>query len=216
MKKGVEFEIDGIKKHTLEDWNIFFTSFDIPSPIIKTSYIEIEGADGSIDMTDIFGISYNDINPSFNFEIRENHMKWNSIMRDIKSFLHGKVAKIIVYNDPDFYYLGRCSVSDFKSSRVYGTVSIDAVAKPYKFKKNITIVEDDIVNEKEIEFNNERMSVIPSFECTEDMFLEFNGNTFAIGTEKTKIPDLVFGYGVNIIKFIGTGHIRVSYQEGAL
>lgn len=216
MRKGVEFEIDNIKMHTFDDWNIFFTSFDIPAPTIKTSYIDIDGADGSIDMTEVFGISYNDLAISLNFQVVESHMSWNSTMRKIKAFLHGKIAKITMYNDEEYYYLGRCTVSDFKSSRVYGTFSIDALVKPYKFKKDITIVEDDIIDEKEVVFHNECMNVLPSFECSGDMLLEFKGNTYAIGTEKTKIPDLIFKYGENTIKFKGNGHIKVSYQEGAL
>lgn len=214
MRHGVEFKINNVTKHTLDDWGMLFAPFDIPSAEVKTDYIELEGADGSLDVTEAFGLNYKDMPFSLKFTLPL--CDYNQRLREIKAFLHGKVAKITIYNDTGYYYLGRCQVNDFKANRGRGEVVIDVVAKPYKYKQNETVVTHTITGVKTVIFNNETMKVVPSFECSSDMQLTFNGNTYNVGTSKTRVADIVFIYGQNEITFNGTGTVKVTYQEGSL
>ena len=91
-------------------------------------------------------------------------------MSIISSFLHGQKMKIEVWSDPDFYYIGRCSVDEYSSNARLGKIVISCDAEPYKYKQNITTFNltsgtntvnngrmtafADLMNESEIKINN--------------------------------------------------------------
>lgn len=214
MKHGIEFKIGNVKKHSLIDWGVFLSPFNIPSAEVKTNYVDKEGGTGSIDLTEVFGITYKDIKLNFTFTMKSGD--YDKKLREIKAFLHGKKAQITTYRDDSYYYIGRCQVNEFKSSKARGTFSIDVFAEPYKYKQYVTVRTEQIVGEKEVIFLNDSMEVVPTFECDSDMSLEFKGNSYSIGSGSTVLPDILFGYGDNLIKFVGTGTVKVTYQEGAI
>ena len=48
--------------HSYRDFGLLLVSVDLGSPAIKERKIEIEGADGSLDLTDFFGeAKYEDV-----------------------------------------------------------------------------------------------------------------------------------------------------------
>lgn len=214
MNHGVQFNVNGVTKHSLDDWGVFFFPFDIPSTEVKTDYIELDGADGSIDATEVFGLHFKDMKFSLKFSVVGGN--YNAKLREIKAYLHGREAKVTIWNDSTYYYLGRLQVNEFKSSAYKGELVIDVVAKPYKYKQQETVVNETINGSKTVVFSNDSMKVVPSFKCSADMNLTFKGNTYAIGTAKTKVPSIVFEYGANEITFTGNGTVQVTYQEGSL
>lgn len=214
MNHGVQFKVNNVVKHSADDWGLILSPFDIPTADVKTSYVDIEGGDGSIDLSDVFGITYKDLSFTLKFTLKDGD--YNNRLRQIKAFLHGQVAKITLYNDDGYYYEGRCIISDFKSSKAYGTISVDVTAKPYKFKQQVTEINETIEGTKTVVFKNDSMKVVPTFQCSADMRLTFNNNEYQIGTSSMKIPDIIFVYGDNQIVFTGNGTVKVTYQEGAL
>ena len=214
MNHGAQFKVGNVTKHSMDDWGLLLAPFDIPTAKVKTSYIDLEGANGSIDDTEAFGITYEDLSFSIKFTLPK--CDYNAKLREIKSFLHGKVVQITMYNDTDYYYLGRCNVDDFKQSKAMGTITIDVVAIPFKLKQSVTIVNETISGTKDVTFRNGQMPVVPSFECSSEMQLTFNGNTYSIGTTKTKVANIIFEDGDNVITFNGLGTVKVTYQQGVL
>lgn len=215
MKHGVEFKVNNVKMHTLDNWGMLFSPFAIPSPKVKAAYIELEGADGSIDATEIDGnVCYKDL--SFSLEFTAYKGDYNELLRSIKAFLHGRNAQITIYNDPGYYYLGRCEVDEFKSNGKTGKVIINVIAKPYKFKQEKTAVETVVNGTKTVVFTNDSMRTVPTFKASAAMKLNFGTGSYSIGTTETKVADIIFGYGDNVIEFEGDGSVTVTYQEGSL
>lgn len=212
MRNGsVKFIVDGVEKLSTE-FGLIANLVNIPSPTPKTNYIDIEGADGSLDMTEAFGcVNYNDIDLPIEFTVVTRN--YNETFIQFKSFLNGKRAKIILWNDDGFYYDGRCKINEFVSSRRMGTVVVQVHAKPYKFKNELTTVDVVVDGSKTQTFKSGSMRVVPTFKSTADMKLTYNGNTFNIGTSITKIGDIVF-QNEDKITFTGTGTVTISYQEG--
>lgn len=214
MKHGIEFKIGNVKKHSLIDWGVFLSPFNIPSAEVKTSYVDIEGADSSIDLTDVFGITYKDLKFTLSFTMKS--CDYDSKLREIKAFLHGRMAQITTYRDENYYYLGRCQVNEFKSSKARGTLSIDVIAKPYKYKQTVTEVTVNVTGTTTHAFMNDSMKVVPSFLCSNDMEIQFKDVTYNVGTNQVKLADIIFDYGENNVTFIGNGTVKVTYQEGAI
>lgn len=214
MEHGVEFEVNGIKKHSSSDFDLEFISYALNFPEPKTSYTEIEGGNGSIDHTEVFGkIFYKDRKLTLNFESKAG---FDNSIRKIATFLHGKTAKITIYDDMDFYFLGRISFNKYTSDRKNGKVILECTASPYKYKREITVQTNQVDTKSVIVYKNNRMEVIPTFQATDNMTFDFNGNTYSLGTTETIFPDVEFVEGDNIIVWHGNGIVTVTYQEGAL
>ena len=130
--------------------------------------------------------------------------------------LHGRKMPIYLDADPEYYYLGRLSVS-WKYGENLDTVSIEAECDPYKYKRQETVCGYDV--EETLAVNLEDtgwMPVSPLIETDSEMQLVF-GNTSAVLSPGTqKVPGLVLAKGNTALTVNGTGHIEFTFREGAL
>lgn len=114
-------------------------------PAVKTNTIEIPGANGDIDMTDIpLGYPvYGKRTGSWEFIHAEDisNRSWDEEYARIMAALHGKRLMAILGDDPTHFYIGRFSVNAFKGEDNWDTVTIDYDLDSFKY--NIwTTVED--------------------------------------------------------------------------
>ena len=124
-----------------EDLKLILNSKEIGSPEVKVKKIDIEGADGSLDLTDFFGEpKYENVTHKFQFSTIVPQAQFLSLFSTVKNALHGKKMRIILDGDPLFYYMGRLHVSSFTTEKNVGMVSIEAVCEPYKYKLEKTVV----------------------------------------------------------------------------
>lgn len=161
----------GVTKKSYTDFGVILISQEIGVPKPKTYTVDIEGMDGSLDLSEFFGeIKYENRTLKFTFETIEKISDWQLRMSIISSFLHGQKMKIEVWSDPDFHYIGRCSIDEYSSSSRLGKIVIFCDAEPYKYKQNITTFNltsgtntvnngrmtafADLMNESEIKINN--------------------------------------------------------------
>lgn len=213
--KGITF--DGI--HSYDNFSLILTSKTIGQPIIKTEYVEVLGADGQLDLTEAFGdIKYNNRKLTFVFSVIEANEDWATIYSRVLNAFHGRKMKIVLDDDPDYYYLGRVNVSDYLSSKRIGTITIEIDAEPYKYKQNLTIVTRTISGTLTVDFYNSRKNVIPKFVTDAQVQIVYNnGNTYTIAGSGTHIiPNIIFKKGINTLTFNGTATVAVQYQEGDL
>lgn len=214
MEHGVLFDNGLVRKHSAIDWGLVFAPFEIPYPKPKTDFQEIEGGNGSIDLTEAYGkIFYNDTNFTMTFSCN-NRLRYEETLNQIVSFVHGKRIKIFVYFDEFFYYDARITVNKYASNKAIGEIVLNITAKPYKLKKLETIEVVDVVDRKVVVFKNERMETLPIFKADKAMNFYFKGNSYAINTTETRFPSVEFVEGDNVVEFVGTGKVEVKYQEG--
>ena len=77
--------------HSYRDLNLILSEKEIGAPHVKTKLIEIEGADGSIDLTDFFGEpKYGDVTHKFTFSTLVPRSDFLSHYSKVKNALHGK------------------------------------------------------------------------------------------------------------------------------
>lgn len=135
--KGIQFG----QYHSFRDLKLILSKKEMGAPAVKTRSIEIEGADGVLDLTDFFGVpKYGEVTHTFEFSTLVSQTEFLSIFSTVKNALHGQKMRITLDDDPLFFYVGRCYVSKFTNEKGVGIVSIECVCEPYKYKANETII----------------------------------------------------------------------------
>lgn len=220
IEKGIHF--DNI--HSYYDLNLILSGLDIPPAKPKTYYIEIEGADGSLDLTEVHGeVKFSDREGKFIFTLDPNTCDLSDEGFELKktqvsTMLSGKVFKIVLDRDSQYYYQGRCTVDEFLSDKRIRQIVISVKLHPYKFKNEETVVTCELTSEfQTITLSNGRKFVIPEIICSNDnTSVVFNGSnyTFNAGTHKNLGIQLV--EGENIVEVKGSGTIEFRYREGDL
>ena len=212
--KGLKFG----NLHSYEDFSLYLKSKEIGSAEVKTEYVEVLGGHGKLDFTEVFGEpKYSNRLLTFVFSTIETGTDWASTYTKILNELHGLKKNIVLDDDPDYYYVGRITVSKYASSKRIGTITIECDCEPFKYKVKKTVVAKAINGSATVDFYNARKSVAPSFTTSAPITIMHNGNTYAIEGEGTfNDIGIVFTKGINTLTFTGTATVTVEYQEGDL
>lgn len=209
ISDGIKFTSinSSVTKHSYTDFGVILTEQNIGIPLPKIYTVDIEGMDGNLDLSESFGeVKYNNRTLKFTFESIEKITDWQARMKDISSFLHGQKMKISIWSDPDFYYIGRCSIDEYNSSGRLGKIVISCDCEPFKYKQNITtfslVVGDNIVN-------NSRMTVFA--DLVNESEITINTKTYSAGTHLRAIKLIC---GAN--KLISSVDATLTFQEGEI
>lgn len=211
--KGVSFH--GF--HSYRDLHLLLTEKEIGSPEVKRQTIDIEGADGELDFTDFFGEpKYQNAQHRFSFESIQPRNEQLSQFADIKNKIHGKKGRIILDDDPSFFYVGRCSVSKYTNEKNIGRITVECDCEPYKYKLTKTVVTRAIDGTVEVNLTNGRKRAVPTITTTTDMTISFGGGIWTNRAGTFIIPELELVEGENIVTVTGIGTITFTWQEAAL
>lgn len=211
--KGVKFGV----YHSWRDFSLILGEKTIEAATPKKMEVEIPGADGTLDITEYFGdINYNNRKLSFMFSTIVPQTEFLKLFSQIQNAIHGKKIRVILDDDPDFYYIGRVTVSAWKANKNVGEITIDCECEPYKYKMYETIITEEISGTKEIVLNNLRKRVNPVITTSAEFTLAFNNSSYVLSAGTWIIPELSLTAGKNFITVTGTGTIEFKYQEGGL
>lgn len=209
VSHGIEFEPlnTGEVKHTYIDFGLILESQDIETPSPKTITVSINGRDGDLDLTEAFGeVKYNNRKLKFTFSCVEYLTNWERRKTQVANFLHGQKMKITTWSDPEFYYVGRCKVDEYNSSKSQGEIVVTCDCEPYKYKQNITTI--SIVSGTNT-INNGRMTVFADLTCTEEVTI--NDTVYS---PETYLKVIKLTKGENALTSSGTA--TLTYREGDL
>ena len=214
--KGVTFGT----YHSYDDFSLILTSKEIAAPKTKTVKIDVEGADGSIDLTEFFGEpKYEDCTHKFQFSTIVPQSEFLTLFATIKNAIHGKKLRIVLDDDPLFYYVGRCFVSSFTSEKNIGKIAVECDCEPWKYKAAKTDITQTVSGESTLSLPNLRKRVVPEVLIEADSALHIVYNTYNVwdlGGGIYTLPELELKAGENTVSVTGTGNITFSYQEAAL
>ena len=209
--------------HSFHDLDLILSAVEIAPAIPKTVYVDIPGADGSLDLTEAHGeVKYSDRAHKFTLTMNPasdlSEAAWEEKKTEVSNRLNGRACRITLDKDPDFYWLGRCTVDSYISNKRLRQFVVSARVRPYKFKQNETVRAFDL-NEtaKTVSIPNSRRSVCPVITCTNDnTVIVFNGNTFTFNAGQHQNLNIRFTEGINQVTISGTGQVTFTYQEGDL
>lgn len=129
--QGVDFG----GKHSWWDWHLILSEHPIASPPKpKTKLVDVPGADGSIDLSEILTgrITYEMRTVTCRFVMGGSREAWHYRLEDIMQHLHGRTVKIVLDHDPDYYWLGRAEVKEWNPGQTVAELTIAAKVQPYK------------------------------------------------------------------------------------
>lgn len=228
-------------KDSWVDWHLIPSSrpvFNPPTP--KTKFIDIPGGDGQLDLTtSLTGDTvYQNRTGSFEFIVDNGHQEWFTLYSDIMDYLHGKLQRATLEDEPTFYYEGRFSVNKWKSDPHNSKIVIDYNVSPYKYEMHSSLedwvwdtfnFETGIVREyKDLRVDGRldfiivgrRMRVTPSFIVKSDdgtgMKVKFNGVTYDLHDGASRVINIQTVEGENKLTFTGNGTVSIEYRGGRL
>lgn len=123
------------KKHSYYNWKLMLkTAPKITSPQPKTHYVDIPGADGSLDLAQMLTgkVQYKNRTIEMEFVTVAGRDEWPAIYSEILNDLHGKLKEIRLDDDPLHIYTGRVTVGDPERANGVITLRITAEVEPYK------------------------------------------------------------------------------------
>ncbi|HBA50091.1 MAG TPA: mtfA protein [Lachnospiraceae bacterium] len=227
--------------HSFRDWQLLLSKRpEISPPSPKTNYIDIPGGDGSLDLTESLtgDVQYGTRAIKFTFATIKPRRKWADLYSDIQDCIHGQRMKVIMDEDPSFYYIGRAAVNSWESSEKYSTVVVDAEVEPYKYERASSMeawewdsfnFETGIIREYgnlavdgelDLEIMGRRKKVIPSFtvnsEGGEGLEVSFEGAVYRLPDGTSRILNIATKEGSNMLHFTGRGVVSVDYRGGRL
>ena len=213
MMKGVRFG----DYHSYDDLHLILTEKEIGAPEPKLQYVEIPCADGKLDFTDAFGgVRYSNRSLSFSFQCIEPYDDFLHLFSEIQGRIHGRRLKVIIDDDPGFYYIGRVSVDSWRADRRIGEINVDVDAEPYKYVVFRTVMSHTVTETKAIYLPNLMKPAMPLVSCSASMDIAFNGDSFHFDAGDSQESALVLKEGSNLLEITGTGTIIFDYQEASL
>lgn len=211
--KGITFG----ELHSYRDLKLLLNKPEIGAPPVKKKEMDIEGADGSLDLTDFFGRpTFGNVTHKFTFSSMIPRSEHLTLFTQIKNALHGQKLRIVLDDDPGFYYVGRCYVSPYTNEKGAAIINIECECEPYKYKVQPTIMSVIVNGTADITLTNSRKRAVPEITTTAAMTIAFGGGTWTPSAGTFTIPELELVEGVNNVTVTGTGNITFTWQEGDL
>ena len=130
--RGVTFGI----KHSYRAYGLLLKERPyISPPEPKTKLIEVPGSDTVIDLTESLTgkVHYGMREGKFEFFVVGGRSKWSAVYAAIMNELHGKRLKIVLDDDPNYYWIGRIAVNEWESDKKTATIVLSAQLEPYKY-----------------------------------------------------------------------------------
>lgn len=213
MMNGVWFD----DVHSYNDLNLVLSQVNIPPAPAKTNYVDIPGSDGSVDLTEALGeVKYGDredcsfvftVFPYDDFEVKK---------QQVNNLLNGQRCKITVDKDPEYYWIGRCAVSEYESDRNLHKITVTAIVAPYKLKHSPTVVSVPAGIRVQVNIVNGRKTTVPTITCTAATTIVRGDDTFSFNAGTHKDLELALKEGTTSLIITSTAAVTITYQEGDL
>ena len=213
--------MNGVKfgdKHTFDDWGLVLTEKSLGLPEPKTSGVEIEGADGEIDTSEVLSgeIKFSNRKLTFKLTLMDKYEDFHDKVSEVSNYLHGRKMRIILDEDDSYYYYGRCAINEWLTDRRVGEIAITCDCEPYKYDINETIILATVNGTTKVDIYGKRKTICPTVTVSGSvkMFIGTEGLDLPEGSHE--ILDCYIREGHNTLTFMGSGTVEISYIGGEL
>lgn len=217
---GETFAVETPEGHIIDPVDVGYTvsteGIDLGNVAAKTAYIDIEGADGRIDVTNALtdDVHYNNREVTVPLQSIAMHSTDRLVDRfALDQLFSGKVRKMFI---DDWYLEGRFSIESSFSVPVR-KYTIKGDCKPYRFNAEQTVVEYIVTNTLECAIDyDDRMPVCPVINVSADMQMTLYGSVYSLKKGDNIVPDLILRYGTNTFSLSGAGMAVFTWRGGNL
>lgn len=235
------------EKNTWDDWHLVPSSRPVINPPeVKTKYVDVPGGNGILDYTEaLTGYPlFENRTGSLEFYVMNGYQEWYELYGEICDYLHGEYMQMYLEDDPDWYFEGRFTVNEWKSSKDWSMITIDYDLYPYK-KRIVTSLDDwlwdpfnfekdyvhsykdiKIAGTTTVNLVNAKMPVVPIFHVKSSDGLGFiysqNGDrtrtisNIRMTDGEFQNPNIVIKGGMTRMTFVGYGTVSIEYREGRI
>lgn len=225
------------EKHTWRDFGLVMNSRpEISPPAPKTVYIEIPASDGKLDLTESLtgDVKYQNRTITCTFTVVGNRERWADCYSTLQAAMHGKRMRIVMDDDPDYFYIGRVQINAWKSSKRTAEIVVEADVEPYKCDMQSAVedwewdtfdFETGVIREwaslvvdgsLEVLIIGSSKKVVPTFTASAAMVISYLGETYDLPAGTHRIFNLVIGDGESTMTFTGNGTVSIDYRGGRL
>ena len=219
MARGTDF--GGIHSH--RDLNLIQQKVDIQPAEPKLNLVNITGADGTKDMSELPGgrLSYKDRKVTWTFALYPG-ANWDAKHRQVSNALNGKRCRITLDTDPGYYFIGRLTVKKYNVNKVLRQIIVEATCMPWIYKQDQTVVTATLTASSAfttLTLRNEKKPAIPTIEVTAATTIRWKGAEVAISAGSYTSLDIELLEGDNILEVKTSASsctVKITYQEGSL
>lgn len=232
------------EKNTWDDWYLIPSSRpSIVPPSVKTKTVEIPGVHGVADISEaltgypVFG------NRSGSLQFIVDHEKWNAwhiTYATIANYLGGRRMKMILEDDPGYYYEGRFTMGGWQTGQNFSAVTINYDVYPFKreihstledwlwdpFNFHFGVINDNlssvqVYNVRDVtiyvsDISTERVTPIITAGA-DNMSVMYNNKIIQLTKdEPVKSRHIVLTTGANKLTFFGMGTVSIEYRGGMI
>lgn len=228
---GHSIGIDG--RNTWDYWHMAPSSRPyVAAPKVKTEYVDVPGANGQLDYTEVLtgGVRYGQRTGNWQFLIDNGYWDWPVLYSDLLEYLHGKKHKIVLSDDPGYYYQGRLEINCNFGAKDFSTCQISYNLDPLKYPIGSTANDDWMWNDLfsntiifgKFNVNREKARNIinpdstsksVSVTLTSPMTVEFGVLEINLLAGTTSNA-LTLQPGDNFMIFKGSGQVTIDYTLG--
>ena len=229
--------------HTYQDWGLYIANNDpIGDPEHITSYIQIPGRDGELDLSE--AISGRPIYKSRQIKIwlagLNEITEWDSVISKLRNIVESRICRIVFDIDPMYFWRGRVSIKEFKPVYEFGKFLLTMEeAEPYKYSiitsadpwlwdpfnfitDMITYVGAITVNgTASVTIPHGYMPTCPEFVVSEKtsgtVTVTYDGDTYDISQVTNRVPAILVGGDSDVeLTFAGNAKVQIVYRSGSL
>lgn len=209
------------KFHTWYDWKCTVTSKTIQDAEPKTNYVALDGAHGTIDLSEALTGEpvYGDRMVMASFMCSEgSHKEREALLRKIRTALHGRKIKIVEPDDPEHFFLGRVKITEVANGLAFLTFSIEATCDPWRYALNeasraVAVAGDSV---GVVIRNDGDKTLSPTLSVTGSVSVAFGSIRVDLTGGDYTIKDLRLVHGINVVTVSGSGSVVFRYREASL
>lgn len=240
---SIYVEETGKTFHTLNDWNLALGNNNyIGEPQMETTYIKIPGRNGLLDVSEAISGRRIFTKRQLAFELGGTHprLSWDSVISAFRNNIEGRICRLTLDNDKNYYWRGRVYIEDFDRFRDLGTFTLAVPsAEPYKYSKYSSSdpwlwdpfnFETDVityigaitvVGSETVTIPTGHMSTTPEFVVSDKTSADFtvtvDGVVYDLTVGSNRIPAILVGGDDEVeMTFTGDAKVQIVYRSGSL
>ena len=201
-------------KSAYDDFGIVLIAVDIPLPMPKTFGIDIKGANGTLDLTEVNGyVKYENRVIKLQFEVLDD-CDYKTLISNISNYLHGKNVSVRFTDDYEYFYVGRAVINQHECIERKGVIVINVDCEPHKYTIRESINDIQLANEtKTLNIKTTNTLIFLKVEVSGDVRMLIDDFEYPL---VVGVQDFTINKTGDDIKFKGTGTVKASYRMGVL
>lgn len=126
------------KFHTFRAWGLLMQRHEITPPIPRRRKVQILGRHGSLDISKALTgeVMYDNRTLTAEFVLMSDRSTWKEMEEEVYEAIHGKELRIVLDDDPNFYYTGFVEVAKWQPGHTTVAVTITADLDPHKHRNH--------------------------------------------------------------------------------